>query len=93
MIEDYPPLATLEERPLHDARPAAEWYACRFPERPRDGRTTYDWRCHGCIRHAEASLVIQGDVTQYWQYKGSEPHQTTTLGWLVARSKTLLGMP
>lgn len=94
MIEEYPLLATLEELPLHGAPVEPEWwYGCQFPERPRDDDTHYDWRCHGCIRHAEASIVMQGDISQAWRYSGAERYKKVMLSWLVGRSKHLLDMP
>lgn len=87
----YPPLATFEERSLH-----GDWdeiFACMEPERPRDHNTLYDWRCHGCIRHAEASVITQGDHTMEWRYFDNSELESVQLSWLVERSKYLLNMP
>lgn len=95
-MEEFPPLASLEEHFLHtgiEEGSSDDWWACTAPERPRDRWTLHDWRCHGCIRHAEASLVTQGDMTTQWLWKDDDIVREVKLSWLVERSKTLLGMP
>jgi len=85
---DYPPLTSTDEYPLHPEGIYDEdsLWACDYPERPRDGRTAYDWRCAPCVLAAEAGIANQGDDTMWWiRAGGAEPEQRT-LSWMVARS-------
>lgn len=60
-------LSTLNSLPLHHIPPslpqklADRWWACKSPEKPRDEKTMFDWRCSKCLIKAEAELLIQGD--------------------------------
>lgn len=95
-MEEYPPLKSLEEAPLHCAiLRGDDYWACSFPERPPTENTLHDWRCYACVRHAEASLATAGDRTVEWypnayQHLGVAIH--VKLSWLIERSKYFLGM-
>lgn len=83
----YPPLTPLEDYPLHSgANPDTVW-ACSAPERPRDEKIGYDWRCRGCVFAANAHVIIQGDEVLYWTRGPGWHPEDTPLSWLVARSE------
>lgn len=59
-----PPWPDPDDEPLHGTDlPDGGWWACQYPERPYDPTfTCWDWRCHGCFRHGEATLAQHPDV-------------------------------
>lgn len=90
---DFPPLTAVDEYPLHpEGIYENPLWACMTPERPRDGRTNYDWRCHACVRAAEAHIAVQGDDTMWWTItRGAEPKEVAT-SWMVERSQYWFGL-
>lgn len=90
ITEEYEPLADVNEYPLHnrsDIYPEFR-FACEDPELPRSERTLYDWRCPGCVAHAEASVAIQGDRTETWSPTPGHPVvKPVRMSWLVKRSR------
>lgn len=92
-MNEYPPLTSVIAYPLHPTGiyPPDYVWACEHPERPRDNRTAYDWRCRPCVMLAEAHIRIHGDQVVAWKVNDrAEPTQVAQ-SWLVERSLHWLG--
>lgn len=82
-MSEYPPLANLNDAPLHGADTDGHGWAC-------EGGTAHDWRCSGCVDAAEEAIKREGDQDAKWNpsAKGlAAGTRTVRLSWLVVRSR------
>lgn len=81
----YPPLASLDDYPLHSENWDGEPYACQHPESPAP--LAFDWRCRACVIAAQVFLEHVGDrIAVNWVPRRDGDPETVALSWLVARS-------
>lgn len=88
-MADYPPLAGLDDMPLHSGASDFPnlWMACAYPERPPDADTGWDWRCWPCVVHAKATLMTEGDKDCLWYATPGGTAEHRPLSWFVARAE------
>ena len=87
----YPPLATLDEKPLHDdgaPLPKGEAWACNIPSTDDDEEISirFDWRCPNCVGGAKVMMVGMGDCNQTWRPTNDTEPQVVKLSWLIERA-------
>jgi hypothetical protein len=81
-MSEFPPLANLNDAPLHGADTQGGGWACQ-------GGDATDWRCGACVEAAEKWLEAEGDRLVPWNPSATGLAAGTCrvmLSWLIERS-------
>lgn len=85
----YPPLATFEEKPLHE-EPNSKWAHDHPPDAYSRSwwidNVRVDWRCPECVQKAHQFVRRHGNVVVDWTHKSGDEPQPVGLTWLIKRA-------